>query len=779
MCSDFYSTMSLLRPPLICRFLLARSYATRIATWVSTISPSPPIMEGITTATDTNAGSSKADAPRELTPVSSSNSTGTKRRRSHDDSMDKNGDDGGWEKVERHPKKKSKKTPKPDGGSYPAIVFSSQARLQSKIHITHLRDLILYILADGSGPQWVNVRHRPSFRKVVTIIVPGLEEAMFKHNVDFASYNKAAQSAKSAGLATSPDDYYPRPLKSDKLPQALKPFADMFPDLWPCRATGDEKLGRMHSPISTFLTAPAPRSPGDKGHKGPKPVKDPQGWNNVRTRISEFILTPEQYMENGFSVHPTMLKAGKTYDLPKDWVNTKVDALKDGDVPESEIQQGSITAGREVLAIDCEMVKTSETDFDLARISIVAWDGSVVLDELVKPDKPITDYVTRFSGITEEMLKPVTTTVQDIQQKLLKLITPRTILVGHSLDSDLKAMKMTHPFIVDTSVIFAHPKGHPFKHSLKWLAQKYLNRNVQKGDGTLQGHDSIEDARTCLDLVKKKCEKGKAWAAGESSGENLFKRLARAGTVYSAQGGPEAKGGAALGKSTAAVEWGDAKRGLCANADVLLDGFNDDAGIETGVLRAVRGDPSGEVVKGGGVDFTWARLRELEALQGWWTRPNINANEETAPSKDSEDAATKTRSNPFASNSESDVFSSAVVDLRKFTPTADNDDNTNPINEPSKPAKPALEECLASLANRLKRIYDALPPCTAFIVFSGSGDPREMVRLQAMHTQWKTEYNTPGKRWDQLSVKWTDREEQALKVAARDAREGIAFVGVK
>lgn len=553
----------------------------------------------------------------------------------------------------------------------------------------------------------------------------------------------------------------------------------MFPDLWPCRATGDEKLGRMHSPISTFLTAPAPRSPGDKGHKGPKPVKDPQGWNNVRTRISEFILTPEQYMENGFSVHPTMLKAGKTYDLPKDWVNTKVDALKDGDVPESEIQQGSITAGREVLAIDCEMVKTSETDFDLARISIVAWDGSVVLDELVKPDKPITDYVTRFSGITEEMLKPVTTTVQDIQQKLLKLITPRTILVGHSLDSDLKAMKMTHPFIVDTSVIFAHPKGHPFKHSLKWLAQKYLNRNVQKGDGTLQGHDSIEDARTCLDLVKKKCEKGKAWAAGESSGENLFKRLARAGTVYSAQGGPEAKGGAALGKSTAAVEWGDAKRGLCANADVLLDGFNDDAGIETGVLRAVRGDPNGEVVKGGGVDFTWARLRELEALQGWWTRPNINANEETAPSKDSEDAATKTRSNPFASNSESDVFSSAVVDLRKFTPTADNDDNTNPINEPSKPAKPALEECLANLANRLKRIYDALPPCTAFIVFSGSGDPREMVRLQAMHTQWKTEYNTPGKRWDQLSVKWTDREEQALKVAARDAREGIAFVGVK
>lgn len=52
-----------------------------------------------------------------------------------------------------------------------------------------------------------------------------------------------------------------------------------------------------------------------------------------------------------------------------------------------------------------------------------------------------------------------------------------------------------------------------------------------------------------------------------------------------------------------------------------------------------------------------------------------------------------------------------------------------------------------------------------------------MSRLQAMQTQFKKEYKV--KKWDQLSVKWTDTEEQALKKAVREARNGVAFMGVK
>ncbi|KAM5356137.1 hypothetical protein ACJ41O_002783 [Fusarium nematophilum] len=642
-------------------------------------------------------------------------------------------DDGEWQVVSRA-NKRQKKVPKP-GKNYPTIAFSPNARLQSKINISHLRDLVTYIFADGPGPQWIGITHRPAFRKIVAIMVPGLEEAMFKEGIDYATYNNDGVAKEENTVATSPDDYYPRPLKKDRLSEALQPFADMFTHLWPVKTPGDERHGKMHSPLATFLTTPAPKD--KNGKKGVKPASEPQGWKNERTPITEFLCTADELSDNGYLVHPALLPEGPPRDsfvAPEGWVVTKVDKLEDGQVPGEEVQKGSITVGREVLALDCEMCMTGENEFSLTRISIINWTGDVVLDELVKPDKPIIDYVTQFSGITEEMLAPVTTTLRDIQEKLLEILHPRTILVGHSLESDTKALQISHPFIVDTSIIYPHPRGPPLKSSLKWLAQKYLSKEIQKGGAN--GHDSIEDAKTCLDLVKQKCEKGKTWGTSDAQGENLFRRLARAGTAYKAQGG--AAGGVEVGKTSAAVDWGDPSKGAGGGATHQL-GCKNDEDVTNNVIRAVQGDPDGLEIRGGGVDFVWARMRELEALQGWWNRNRIEN--------------TNTGGGPPQGNA------------------ADPDDDALP--------KPQLERALVRLTERLARIHAALPPCTAFMLYSGSGDPRDMSRLQKMQSQWRKEYNTPGKKWDELSVQWTDVEEQALKEAARKARAGIGFVSVK
>jgi RNA exonuclease 1 len=232
------------------------------------------------------------------------------------------------------------------------------------------------------------------------------------------------------------------------------------------------------------------------------------------------------------------------------------------------------------------------------------------------------------------MLADVTTTLQDIQKKLVKILHSRSILIGHSLNSDLNALKLTHPFILDTAILYPHPRGSPLKSSLKWLAQRYLSREIQKGHGTTgpgAGHDSIEDAKTCLDLIKQKCEKGPQWGSGDSQGENIFKRVARAGVRY------KNRGGAAIpseisGKSSAAIDWGDPRKGPGAAASFRI-GCESDVDVVEGVLRAVKGDPDGKEIPGGGVDFVWARLRELEAVKGWW---NDNKHLTSEPAKTAE-----------------------------------------------------------------------------------------------------------------------------------------------
>ena len=71
------------------------------------------------------------------------------------------------------------------------------------------------------------------------------------------------------------------------------------------------------------------------------------------------------------------------------------------------------------------------------------WKLEKVYDTFVKPDRPVVDYNTRFSGVTAENLQGVTTTMREVQAVLLSMILKSTILVGHSLESDLRALKVS------------------------------------------------------------------------------------------------------------------------------------------------------------------------------------------------------------------------------------------------------------------------------------------------------------------------------------------------
>ena len=93
------------------------------------------------------------------------------------------------------------------------------------------------------------------------------------------------------------------------------------------------------------------------------------------------------------------------------------------------------------------------------------------------------------------------TRLRDVQAQLMYKLDAKDVLIGHSLESDLRAVKMLHSRVVDTSVVFPHKMGPPFKRALRTIAAEQIQRIIQQD---VDGHDSKEDALACLDIMKVK-----------------------------------------------------------------------------------------------------------------------------------------------------------------------------------------------------------------------------------------------------------------------------------
>ncbi|XP_040900350.1 interferon-stimulated 20 kDa exonuclease-like 2 isoform X2 [Toxotes jaculatrix] len=139
------------------------------------------------------------------------------------------------------------------------------------------------------------------------------------------------------------------------------------------------------------------------------------------------------------------------------------------------------------LAIDCEMVGAGPKGriSQLARCSIVSYEGDVVYDKFINPAMPVTDYRTRWSGIRRSDLAKATP-YSDARKEILRLLMGK-VVIGHAVHNDFKVLGYSHPAALtrDTSRIPLLNLKAGFAEnecaSLKRLTKAIFNRDIQEG----------------------------------------------------------------------------------------------------------------------------------------------------------------------------------------------------------------------------------------------------------------------------------------------------------
>lgn len=371
--------------------------------------------------------------------------------------------------------------------------------------LTEVQNLLLRIFTaeHGENPKWLCIRGMGLVNHAVVLLVPCLDAATLRTCGDKAPATaRLLQSPWASTMRSSGEvEHFPRHVGLNRAA---------------CRMVHMLLSARVKPAVKNKTAAAAAAAVAAAATKPP-----------IRT----YLASAEALARSGY---PTRLYL----DDREGWISTgsslqcttvEVEFKRDGTDGGSMDSKVDDPDRALLLGMDCEMVQTASGSA-LARVSIVGPEGEVLYDQLVRPTEPITDYLTQWSGITEEMLTGSNiASLEAVQAKVLQLVSANNILVGHSLENDLEALRLVHERIIDTALLFPHPRGWPYRNGLASLSANILKRKLDR----TAGHDSVQDACTALELALLKFSHGPGFGSPGGESAPLGKVLNASGTLLS------------------------------------------------------------------------------------------------------------------------------------------------------------------------------------------------------------------------------------------------------
>ncbi len=248
--------------------------------------------------------------------------------------------------------------------------------------------------------------------------------------------------------------------------------------------------------------------------------------------------------------------------------------------------------------------------------------------------------------------------------------------------------------------MFPHSKGPPFKFSLKSLAERYLSKHIQA-----ERHDSIEDAKTAMELARLKLFFGPQFGESETEGVSVCKIL----TGHR--------------KACTLLDRQDVlRRHAVGSANAIL--CRSDEEVATKCARECRSE------SGQQANLVWAQLAELY--------DHMAAEADRCCDVD----AILERHDGRGRNEEREEGEEEAVAEAEADPVSPN----SPLAESLEGIQRSLgqsegrDEALRRMDARIGRIHESLPRNTLMVVLSGQGNTAFVRKLAQLRNQCRRRY---------------------------------------